>query len=74
MKNILFISLTSLIYLCSCQSKTETSTANYDTELVEAKKITLPIDENTYYLNKRIFQFEEDGKEYLFFGNFEKKQ
>ena len=36
--------------------------------------ITLPIDENTYYLSKRIFQFEEDGKEYLFFGNFEKKQ
>ena len=71
--NILVISLICLLCLSSCQSKTETPTASYDIELVEAKKITLPIDENTYYLSKSIFQFEENEKEFLFFGNFEKK-
>ena len=34
----------------------------------------LPVDENTYYLSKSIFQFEEDDKEYLLFGNLEKRQ
>lgn len=72
--NILVISLICLLCLSSCQSKTETPTASYDIELVEAKKLTLPIDENTYYLSKSIFQFEENEKEFLFFGNFEKKQ
>ena len=42
--------------------------------MVETKRIILPIDENTYYLSMSMFQFEEDNKEYLFFGNFEKKQ
>ena len=75
MKNIplLFITL-SLLCLCSCQTKTEQTTATYDISLKEAKKITLPIDENTYYLSKSMFQFEEDNKEYLSFGNFEKNQ
>lgn len=31
--------------------------------------ITFPIDENTFYESKAIFQFEEAGKEYLFFQN-----
>ena len=56
--NILVISLICLLCLSSCQSTTETPTASYDIELVEAKKTTLPIDENTYYLSKSIFQFE----------------
>ena len=75
MKNIhpLFISLCFLC-LCACQTKTEKTTATYNIGLVEAKKITLPIDENTYYLSRSIFQFEEDDKEYLLFGNLEKKQ
>ena len=75
MKNIplLFITL-SLLCLCACQTKTEKTTATYNIGLMEAKKITLPIDENTYYLSRSIFQFEEDNKEYLSFGNFEKNQ
>ena len=72
MKNILFIGLTCLLCLYSCQTRTETSTASYDIELVEAKKITLPVDENTYYMSRIMFQFEEDGKEYLLFQNTEK--
>ena len=59
----------SILCLCSCQTKTEQPSATYDIGLVEAKKITLPIDEKTYFLSKSIFQFEEDGKEYLHFEN-----
>ena len=51
----------------SCQMS-ETAD-EYIKELMELKKITLPIDDNSYYLSKSIFQFEEDGQEYLFFGN-----
>ena len=59
----------SLIILVSCQSKQESMEPVYKTELVETKKITLPVDENTYYLSKSIFHFEDKGKEYLSFGN-----
>ncbi len=72
-KHTLLITL-SILCLCSCQTKTEESTATYNIGLVESKKITLPVDENTYYLSHSIFQFEENNKEYLQFGNFEKKQ
>ena len=58
----------------SCQDSPKESTATYDIGLVESKKIVLPVDENTYYLSKSMFQFEEDDKEYLQFGNFEKRQ
>jgi len=58
--------------ILSCSGPANQSTATYDIGLVETKKITLPVDENTYYLGKRIFQYEEDGKEFLFFGNFDK--
>ena len=64
----------SLIILVSCQSKQESMEPVYKTELVETKKITLPVDENTYYLSKTIFHFEENGKEYLSFGNQTKRQ
>lgn len=58
--------------LISCQSSSMESTATYNIGLVESKKITLPVDENMLYLSKRIFQYEENDKEYLFFGNFDK--
>ena len=69
--SFLIIPIYSLL-LFSCQDTPQSSTASYDISLVESKKITLPIDENTYYLSKRIFQYEEEGKELLFFGSFEK--
>ena len=59
----------SLIILVSCQSKQGSMEPVYKTELVETKKITLPVDENTYYLSKSIFHFEDKDKEYLSFGN-----
>ena len=64
----------SLIILVSCQSKQGSMEPVYKTELVETKKITLPVDENTYYLSKSIFHFEDEGKEYLSFGNQTKRQ
>ena len=69
MKITSFICLVSCICLFACQDSPKESTATYDIDLVESKKITLPCDENTYFLSKSIFQFEEDGKEYLHFEN-----
>ena len=31
--------------------------------------ISFPIDENTFYASKAMFQFEEEGREFLFFQN-----
>ena len=73
MKNISIIILATVLLL-SCSSSKKNNASQYTTSLIELKKITLPIDENTYYLSKSIFQFEENDKEYLFFGNFEKRQ
>ena len=61
-----------LVQLYACGSSKNEMEAEYSMELKEWKKITLPIDENTYYLSKRIFQYEESGTELLFFGNFER--
>ena len=72
MKKLLLLLILAQLYACS--SSNNGTEIEYSKELVEAKKITLPIDENTYYLSKSMFQFDEEDKEYLFFGNFEKKQ
>ena len=75
MRNLcMFISILLMGGLVSCQESPKGSTATYDVGLVESKKIVLPVDENTYYLSKSMFQFEEDEKEYLLFGNLEKRQ
>ena len=63
------IQLLILVHLCSCGSSKSGEDIEYTMELKESKKITLPCDENTYFLSKSIFQFEEDGKEYLHFEN-----
>ena len=63
------IQLLILVHLCSCSSSKSGEDIEYTMELKESKKITLPCDENTYFLSKSIFQFEEDGKEYLHFEN-----
>ena len=72
MKKLLLLLILAQLYACS--SSNNGTEIEYSKELVEAKKITLPIDENTYYLSKSMFQFDEEDKEYLFFGNFEKEQ
>ena len=69
-----FILLLVLAHLYACSSSKSGEDAIYSKELVESKKVTLPCDENTYFLSKSIFQFEEDGKEYLHFENSRKGQ
>lgn len=64
----------SILFLCSCQTKKEQSTAPYNIGLVESKKITLPIEDKKDFLSLSIFQYEEDGKEFLSFGVFEKRR
>ena len=70
----LFLIILATFCLLSCTSSRENNPDRYIKSLVKLKKITLPIDENTYYLSMSIFQFEENDTEYLFFGNFEKRQ
>ncbi len=67
MKKIILLLVLAHLYACSSSKSGED--AIYSKELVESKKVTLPCDENTYFLSKSIFQFEEDGKEYLHFEN-----
>jgi len=64
----------SMFCLLSCQQKADVSNVQYIKDLVETYKLTLPVDENTYYMSKSMFQFEENNKEYLYFGNFLKGQ
>ena len=73
MMTLLAFCMTSF-YFFSCSSPANQTTATYDIGLVETKKITLPVDESTYYMTKCIYHFEEDGKEYLHFQNTEKRQ
>ena len=72
MKKIILLLVLAHLYACSSSKSGEDAT--YSKELKETKKVTLPCDENTYFLSKSIFQFEEDGKEYLHFENSRKGQ
>ena len=75
MRKLLFaISALSMFCFLSCQQKADVSSARYVKDLIETKKLTLPVDENTYYMSKSMFQIEENNKEYLYFGNFQKRQ
>ena len=73
MRNIYLIILITTL-LPSCTGSKENNASQYSKSLKEIRKITLHVDENTYYLSKSMFQFEEDNKEYLLFGNLEKRQ
>lgn len=62
--------LLNVILLSACQSKeTKSNPINYEKTLSNCKQIILPVDENTDFLSKSIFQFEENGKEFLYFEN-----
>ena len=74
MKEYTLLITLSILCLCACQTKTEKTTDSYNTSLVESKKITLPIENKKEFLSRSIFQFEEDGKEFLSFGVFERRR
>ena len=69
----IFLFLLNVILLSACQSKFNEQKTLYTKQLEKSKQISLPIDENTYFVSRSIFQFEENGKEYLFFENREKR-
>ena len=68
-----FITFIGLCLICfSCQTNTGQTKPQYIKELSEVKKISLPIDEDSYYHSRNIFQFEEGENELLLFQNTEK--
>lgn len=69
----IFLFLLNVILLSACQAKYNEQKTIYTKQLEKNKQISLPIDENTYFVSRSIFQFEENGKEYLFFENREKR-
>lgn len=76
MKNILLLTILfiSCAFISACLNLSDNSLATYNKQLVELKKITFPVDENMYYFSRALFQYEEDGKEFLHFENTEKNQ
>ena len=72
-KTYLFITALFVLIFMSCQSAKKNNTERQnEVELVAEKQLAFPLDEQTYYLSKSMFQFEENGKEYLHFENTQK--
>ena len=67
--NILFVLF--LLFETACNSPSQSIK---NTDLVAEDSICFPIDEHTYYASKSIFQFEENGHEYLSFLDAEYSQ
>ena len=66
---LLTTALFVLIFM-SCQSAKKNNVERLnEVELEAEKQLVFPLDEQTYYLSKSMFQFEENGKEYLHFEN-----
>ena len=62
-RTLLFISFFFILTLVSCQpSKNNNGKRQNEVELVAEKQLVFPLDEQTYYLSKSMFQFEENGK------------
>lgn len=70
-KNISLIFLL-LLFMVSCGNK-QSETFDDQVSLVGSDVLSFPLDETTYYESKAIFQFENEGREYLFFQNERKK-
>ena len=69
-RTLLFITAFFVLIFMSCQStKKNNAERQNEVELVAEKQLAFPLDEQTYYLSISIYQFEENGKEYLHFEN-----
>ena len=66
-----FIFVFFIIFLFFSCSENSSSIEKYGDSktLVGSDTISFPIDEETYYASRAMFQFEDNGKEYLFFKN-----
>lgn len=72
MKSI-YLFLTISLFLTSCGSSTSEGKYGDKVALIPSDTISFPIDENTTYESRAMYQFEEDGREYLVFRTFENK-
>ena len=72
-KFIPFIFVIPFLVVGCATKETKSNPINYEKTLSNCKQIILPVDENTYFVSRSIFQFEENGEEYLFFENREKR-
>lgn len=69
MKNgCLFLGFLSLLFLVSCHQKQSVA---FDDQvfLKGCDTLEFSLDHSTYYISKAMFQFEDNGKEYLLFQN-----
>ncbi len=63
----LFITALFVLIFMSCQSAKKNNTERQnEIELIAEKQLVFPLDEQTYYLSKSMFQFEENGKKNTF--------
>ena len=69
---LLTTALFVLIFMSCHSAKKNNTERQNEVELVAEKQLVFPLDEQTYYLSKSMFQFEENGKEYLHFENTQK--
>ena len=68
-KNLIILGIVCLHFL-SCGHEPSSIEKYGDSKtLVGSDTISFPIDEETYYASRAMFQFEDNGKEYLFFKN-----
>lgn len=67
MKRVFFLFFILSLYL-SCGRRTLDS-SNDQAWLVPGDTICFTMDDSTYYESKAMFQFEDEGREYLFFQN-----
>ena len=62
MKEYTLLITLSILCLCACQTKTEKTTDSYNTDLVESKKITLPIEDKKEFLSRSIIHLKKTEK------------
>lgn len=68
MKHKPFVLISLMLFIAAACTHSPRSIENSAT-LTAGDSICLPIDNYTHYLSKAMFQFEENGHEYLFFLN-----
>ena len=72
MKSV-FLFLTFILFLMSCGGSMHKEQYGDKVTLVSCDTIRFPIDKNTTYESRAMFQFEEDGREFLFSRTYENK-
>lgn len=65
---IIFPLLFVILFLVACGGEKNVSSGD-QVFLAGGDTLSLPLDNSTYYLSKTLFQFENDGQEYLLFQN-----